>query len=164
MNIKLCTANEIDQIMQIYDSARAFMRENGNMNQWTNGYPSRELILGDIEQNRFYGVYDDDDLIGVFMLLIGNDPTYTKIYEGSWLNDEEYVVIHRIATVVHGKGVADACYNFALTKSNNLRIDTSSENVAMQRSLQKNGFEYCGVIYLENGDPRLAYQKFNKKD
>ena len=159
MNIKLCTANEIDKIMQIYDTARSFMRENGNKNQWVNGYPSKELIMEDIRLNRFYGVYDGDELIGVFMLLAGEDPTYKKIYEGNWLNNEEYVVIHRIATILHGKGVADACNEFALSKCNNLRIDTSSENSVMQRSLAKNGFRYCGIIYLENGDPRLAYQK-----
>ena len=159
MNIKLCTANEIEKIMQIYDTARSFMRENGNKNQWVNGYPSKELIMEDIRLNRFYGVYDGDELICVFMLLAGEDPTYKKIYEGNWLNDEEYVVIHRIATILHGKGVADTCYEFALSKCNNLRIDTSSENSIMQRSLAKNGFQYCGIIYLENGDPRLAYQK-----
>lgn len=159
MEIKHCTINEIDKIMEIYDSARNFMRENGNKNQWINGYPQRELILKDIELNRFYGVYDNDNLLAVFMMLEGIDPTYIKIYNGSWLNDENYVVIHRIGTTLHGKGVAKACYDFALSKCNNLRIDTHSDNLVMQRSLTKNGFKYCGIIYLENGDPRLAYQK-----
>lgn len=159
MIIKHCTINEIDIIMQIYDNARKFMRKNGNKNQWINGYPSRELILKDIEQKRFYGVYDNNELVGVFMMFVGNDPTYDKIYNGSWLNDEKYVVIHRIGTIAHGKGVAKACYDFALSKCNNLRIDTSEENAIMQRSLNKNGFKYCGIIYLENGASRLAYQK-----
>lgn len=159
MIIKKCKDNEIDKIMQIYESSRNFMRANGNTNQWINGYPSKELILNDIKKQRFYGVYESGDLIGVFMLLIGNDATYEKIYEGSWLNDENYVVIHRIGTIAHGKGVAKLCYDFALSKCKNLRIDTHSDNLIMQRSLLKNGFKYCGVIYLENGDPRLAYQK-----
>ncbi len=159
MIIKLCNTNEIDKIMQIYDTARDFMRANGNANQWINGYPSKDLILNDINLQRFYGVYDNDDLIGVFMLLIGNDPTYEKIYEGSWLNDEKYAVIHRIGTILHGKGVAKLCYDFALSKCKNLRIDTSEENLIMQKSLNKNGFKYCGIIYIENGDKRLAYQK-----
>ncbi len=159
MEIKHCTINEIDKIMQIYDSARNFMRENGNKNQWINGYPQKELILNDIKLKRFYGVYDNKNLIAVFMMLLGNDPTYEKIYNGSWLNDEKYAVIHRIGTIVHGKGVAKACYDFALSKCNNLRIDTHEDNLVMQRSLDKNGFKYCGIIYLENGDPRLAYQK-----
>ncbi len=159
MEIKHCTINEIDKIMQIYDTARNFMRQTGNLNQWINGYPQKELVLEDINLNRFYGVYDNGELVGVFMMLVGNDPTYQKIYNGNWLNDEEYAVIHRIATVLHGKGIAKACYDFALSKCKNLRIDTHSDNLVMQRSLQKNGFKYCGVIYLLNGDPRLAYQK-----
>lgn len=28
----------------------------------------------------------------------------------------------------------------------------------MQHVLEKNGFVRCGIIHLENGDPRIAYQ------
>ena len=165
MEIKLCKEFEMDKIMQIYDEARNFMRQTGNMHQWINGYPSKDLILDDIKDNRFYGVYDNDKLVAVFMLSIGIDPTYIKIYNGTWLNDEEYAVIHRIAILERGKGIAKLCFDYALTKCNNLRIDTSEENLVMQNCLLKNGFTYCGVIYLESGDPRLAYQKTikNKK-
>ena len=31
----------------------------------------------------------------------------------------------------------------------------------MQHILQKHGFRYCGIIYLLNGDERLAYQKIS---
>jgi hypothetical protein len=29
----------------------------------------------------------------------------------------------------------------------------------MRRMLEKNGFVYCGIIYLESGDERVAYEK-----
>ena len=29
----------------------------------------------------------------------------------------------------------------------------------MQHNIAKHGFTYCGIIYLANGDERLAYQK-----
>jgi len=29
----------------------------------------------------------------------------------------------------------------------------------MQHCIEKYGFTYCGIIYLSNGDERLAYQK-----
>lgn len=159
MNIKLCKNTEIDEIMSIYDNARNFMRQTGNNNQWINGYPSRELILEDLKENRFYGVYNNEELVAVFMLTVDSDPTYNKIYNGSWLNDEPYAVIHRIGVLKRGKGIAKLCFDYALTKCNNLRIDTSEENLVMQNCLLKNGFSYCGVIYLESGAPRLAYQK-----
>ncbi|MBR2377492.1 MAG: GNAT family N-acetyltransferase [Clostridia bacterium] len=159
MNIKLCKNTEIDKIMSIYDNARNFMRQTGNNNQWINGYPSRELILEDLKENRFYGVYDNEELVAVFTLTVDSDPTYNKIYNGNWLNDEPYAVIHRIGVLKRGKGIAKLCFDYALTKCNNLRIDTSEENLVMQNCLLKNGFSYCGVIYLESGAPRLAYQK-----
>ncbi|MBR2974200.1 MAG: GNAT family N-acetyltransferase [Clostridia bacterium] len=159
MTIKHFAMDQIDDAMQIYDNARAYMRQNGNKNQWSNGYPSKEVIAEDIAQGRFYGVYDGGKLVCVFMMMVGVDPNYNVIYDGSWLNDEQYAVIHRIATILHGKGVAEMCYNFALAHCNNLRIDTSSENIPMQKSLAKNGFVCCGVIHLANGDPRLAYHK-----
>ena len=159
MTIKPFTAEQIESAMQIYENARAYMRKSGNLNQWSNGYPSREVILEDIDAGRFYGVYDGESLVCVFMMMVGIDPNYNVIYDGSWLNDQPYAVIHRIATTVHGKGVAEMCYDFALAHCNNLRIDTSSENYPMQKSLLKNGFKLCWVIHLANGDPRLAYHK-----
>ena len=31
----------------------------------------------------------------------------------------------------------------------------------MQHNIEKHGFTYCGIIYLANGDERLAYQKIS---
>lgn len=39
------------------------------------------------------------------------------------------------------------------------RVDTHGDNVIMRRCIERAGFVYCGIIYLLNGDPRLAYQK-----
>ena len=34
---------------------------------------------------------------------------------------------------------------------NNIKIDTHKDNISMQKLLEKNGFKYCGIIYLEDG-------------
>ena len=39
----------------------------------------------------------------------------------------------------------------------NIRVDTHRDNHTMQHLVQKHGFQKCGVIYLKNGSPRLAY-------
>ena len=44
-----------------------------------------------------------------------------------------------------------------------IRIDTHRDNKIMQHNLLKYGFTYCGIIYLANGDERLAYQKHNNE-
>lgn len=86
------------------------------------------------------------------------DPTYARIYDGAWLDDEPYYVLHRIASKAGAHGVMAAVMEYALSVSESLRIDTHADNRIMQHNVLKYGFRYCGVIYLANGDPRLAYQ------
>ena len=159
MEIRQATINDIDSILDIYEQARSFMPQQGNHKQWTNGYPDRTLVERDIQNENCYICAEDGQIIGVFCYFKGPDPTYLRIYEGQWLNDNPYGVIHRIAVVNHRKGVANACYEFALSKCKTLRIDTHEDNIPMQRSLAKNGFQKCGIIYLSSGDPRIAFQK-----
>jgi len=159
MEIRKARIEDVAQILEIYEQAKAFMRQQGNLTQWTGGYPGEETILGDIARGDFYLCTEENDILGVFCFFCRPDPTYAKIYDGAWLNDEPYGVIHRIAVKAHRKGVAAFCYAYALNHCTNLRIDTHQDNIPMQRSLAKNGFTYCGVIHLANGDPRIAFQK-----
>lgn len=148
--------------MQIYQSARSFMIENNNPNQWGNIYPEISLIEKDINNKHSYVcINDDSKIVGVFYFNQEEDPTYLYIYEGEWLNDSEYGVIHRIASSGHERGVMSFVINWCLHQINNIRIDTHRDNMVMRNVLQKLGFHYCGIIYLENGDERLAYQKNN---
>ncbi len=94
----------------------------------------------------------------MFFYKFGDDPTYKTVYEGKWLNAEPYGVIHRIAVKSHRRGVASFCFSWCVSKGKNIKIDTHRDNIPMQKSLAKNGFSYCGIIHLENGDERLAYQ------
>ncbi len=158
MTVRLATSTDLDRVLQIYDGARAFMREQGNATQWAGGYPDRELLQEDIVQKRLHLCVDGEEILGVFCYFLGDDPTYAYI-EGAWLNDRPYGVIHRIAVAVHGKGVAKACFDYAFANCQNLKIDTHADNFPMQKSLAKNGFVKCGTIYLANGAPRIAYQK-----
>ncbi len=161
MRIRHAEAHEIHRIKEIYENAVSFMRKTGNANQWTGGYPSAEIILADIESKYLYVCEEDSEWLAVFFYRHGDDPTYGVIYDGEWLNDESYGVIHRIAVTdaARGRGIASQCYEFALSHSGNVKIDTHRDNLPMQHSLLKNGFTYCGIIHLENGDERLAYQK-----
>jgi ribosomal protein S18 acetylase RimI-like enzyme len=40
-----------------------------------------------------------------------------------------------------------------------LRADTHKDNLPMQGLLNKHGFKRVGVIYLENGAQRIAFEK-----
>ena len=159
MLIRNTEAHDIDAVMNIYTEAREFMREAGNGTQWGTSHPARELIETDVVNRDGYVVEDDDEIIGTFFFKIGEDPTYKVIHGGEWLNDGEYGVIHRIAVKYHGRGIVSFVYNHCFNIINNLRIDTHKNNVPMQRSLEKAGFKYCGIIHIASGDERIAYQK-----
>ena len=159
MQIRHANVGDLDAILPIYDHARRYMRENGNPTQWSGGYPDEATLREDIAKDRLFVCMDGDETVGVFCYFYGDDPTYQRIYEGSWKNDLPYGVIHRIAVSSHRKGVASFCYEHCFSLCKNLKIDTHRDNIPMQKSLAKNGFSYCGIIYLASGDERLAYQK-----
>ena len=159
MNIRHTLPSDIDSVMEIYASARAFMRESGNPDQWSDSYPSRELIESDIASNNAYVAEESGEIIACFFFKVGIDPTYIKIYDGAWIDDGEYGVIHRIAVKYHGRNTIAGIYNYCSRISKSLRIDTHKDNKPMQRSLAKNGFTRCGIIYLLSGDERIAYQR-----
>ena len=159
MTIRKATASDVDAMMEIYDLARSFMRSSGNPNQWGDGYPSRELIESDIASGVAHVLEEDGEITACFFFKIGVDPTYLSIYDGEWIDDGEYGVIHRIAVKYSGRSTATKIYDYCSALSKSLRIDTHKDNKPMQRSLTKNGFTRCGIIYLASGDERIAFQR-----
>ncbi len=134
------------------------------IDQWQNGDPSESDIENDIENGNLYVADENGKLLG--MCYIGfYEPDYDYIYWGAF-HKGEYVVMHRVAvdTESRGKGVFKALVDNAekIAKENGktqLRIDTHRGNTAMQRALKNNGFLRSGVIYLKNGDERVAFIK-----
>lgn len=152
---------DLDRILEIYAEARNFMHTHGNPTQWAGKYPDKETLVDDIKKGQLYVITDDElseRLCGCFALIGGTDPTYIEIFEGSWMDDSPYGAIHRVASDGTVKGIFAKCFEYARTKFNHLRVDTHNDNKPMQGAVTKCGFEYCGIIYLENGDPRLAYE------
>lgn len=157
MTIRHAKREETDEIMRIYSRARAFMAENGNATQWVN-YPPRELLLSDIDREELYVCEQGGAIAAVFMYSERPEPTYGYI-DGAWQNDLPYGVVHRIASAGIVKGAGRHCLEWAIEKCKNLRIDTHRDNAPMQNLLNSLGFKYCGIIYLENNDERIAFQK-----
>ncbi|MBQ6039048.1 MAG: GNAT family N-acetyltransferase [Bacteroidaceae bacterium] len=160
-HIRHTKPEEIDVVLTLFDHARTIMRSDGNLHQWAGGEPRHELVENDIRQGNSYLMADDEGIVvGTFAFITGIDPTYIHIYEGQWLDaDAPYGVVHRLASTPESRGVAQACFDWCFEQIPNLKIDTHRDNHIMQHCLLKAGFQYCGIIYLLNGDERLAYQK-----
>ncbi len=158
-------------IMQVMEAAKKIMRQSGNMHQWGDGYPSEVVITNDMEKHGGFVIEESDGetpstgrIVGYFAFLNSPEPTYSKIYHGEWLDDvKPYHVIHRIASYPDVHGIFSDIMDFCFSHDANIRIDTHKDNRIMQYNIAKHGFAYCGIIYLANGDERLAYQKLNNE-
>lgn len=160
--IRLTKLTELNQVMEIYAHARKFMAEHDNPTQWGNNKPSREQIESDIHAGKHYVYVVDGQIACVFYFAHETDPTYEKIYDGNWQNNENYAVVHRIASAGTIKGAGSFCMQWAASQADNVRIDTHENNYVMQNMLKKNGFVHCGTIFLEDGEPRWAFHKVCK--
>lgn len=167
MIIRETEISDINKVVAIFDEARGTIAKLG-INQWQDGYPSESVVREDISLMQSY-VVESDGICATFAMILAGEPTYDKIYNGHWItgdDDKSYLAIHRVAISVssRGKGIAGEIIKHAAetARRNNresLRIDTHEGNIVMRKMLEKNGFSYCGIIYLENGDPRVAYEK-----
>ena len=149
---------DLCEILRVYETARKFMKETGNASQWGDGYPKKDLLESDIENGRLFVFKTGEEIHAVFAFALGDDPTYRVITDGQWLSSDPYGTIHRVASdgVLHG--VLSKAVAFCKEKTKHLRIDTHEDNKIMQRQIEKNGFQRCGIIFEPDLSPRIAYE------
>lgn len=161
MKLRLATANDLKDIMTIINQAKTYFKAQG-INQWQDGYPNEISIINDMQRKEAYILEDNDEVLATVMISTAGESNYNYI-EGKWLQDGNYIVIHRIAIREDqkGKGLAKIILDEAskLFDLPSIRIDTHEDNQSMQRFLTKYGFSYCGVIYIETKESRLAFEK-----
>ncbi len=165
MKFRKATESDIDNIMGIIRQAQEYFKSQG-IDQWQNNYPNYETIRDDVRNDNGYVLLKDKIIVGSVAAILGEEKTYKDIYDGKWISNNEYLTIHRLAVDSDYKGlglssiilnnIEDICLNNRIFS---IRIDTHEQNIPMQRFLEKNGFEYCGIIYLENKDKRIAFEK-----
>ncbi len=166
--IRKTEEKDIPFVMHVIQEGIAYFKEQG-IPQWQNGYPNEETIRQDIRNGTAHVLVHEGKVIGTAAIIDQRDPDYTYIEDGSWLNDEPYIVIHRIAVLPAYKGRTMAVefldYAMYLAKEkgiDNLRIDTHEANASMLKFVAKNGFEKCGKVYIGGTAPRIAFQKILK--
>lgn len=165
MKLRKSTLSDINSIMRIIEQAKEYFKEN-NIDQWQDNYPNYTTIKNDIDKEESYVLIDDNDILATVALSFNGENNYGVIYDGKWLSNSNYAVIHRVAVDKNhkGKGLSGEIFNTLekICLDNNvssIKIDTHKENTSMRRFLEKNGFKYCGVIYLEDKSERIAFEK-----
>ena len=169
MEIVRCTINDLDKLVDIKSIDRKHMIEEGNITQW-NGKDDDFIkeVTKFIKQNSFYIVKDDDEVVGMFALVLDVDHTYDIIKDGKWLNDDKYVVIHKMGVKYFRKHIGSFILNYVKKMAishnvHNIRIDTHKDNISMNNFLLYHGFKRCGIISInydfnDKNSLREAYQ------
>ncbi|WP_026888946.1 GNAT family N-acetyltransferase [Clostridium beijerinckii] len=165
MKFRKAVERDINDIMRIIKQAQGYFKEQG-INQWQNNYPNPETIRNDINNKHSYILSKDNNIVATAAVSFDGEKTYDSIYEGGWITNNQYAVIHRIAVDNTYKGlglsseiiknVEELCLNRGI---HSIKVDTHEENISMQKLLKKNKFQYCGIIYLEDGNKRIAFER-----
>lgn len=159
LTIRTAQATDLSAVLKIFAHARAFMKQTGNTQQWGDHWPPKEVLQDDIVQQRLYVVEADSIVHGAFAIVSGDEPTYAVIHDGAWLSNAPYVTIHRVASDGTVRGIFKEIVSFCAARHPHLRIDTHADNHVMQHLILKNGFQQCGIIDVEDGSTRIAYEK-----
>ena len=165
MEFRKSRIEDIPEMMEIVRQAQEYFKSK-DIDQWQDGYPNEENLRGDIEADESYVMLLDGKIVATTAISFRGESTYDKIYEGNWLSNGKYGVVHRVAVSNKhkGKGLSHEIMKFSQNMCkelgyNSIKIDTHRDNFVMRGLLEKNGFEYCGVILLEDGAERVAYEK-----
>lgn len=160
MYIRKARAEDLNAVADLYDIGRQTMYQQNNKFQWNENYPLLEDAAADLETNGLFVVTKDkesEEVLGCFSLLPGPDEAYSNITEGTWINNLDYVVIHRVAVKHVGRGIATFMFNWICENYSNVRADTHEANVAMTTTLTHTGFMYCGKVIGHDATPRNAF-------
>lgn len=158
---------DINQVMEAVEFSRELLRNQGN-GQWQDGYPSRNDFLNDINNDRLFVVLDKNNpknIAGVCAITY-EEEDYAHLYEGKWLTDLPYMVMHRVAIKKeyqgqgYGKKLFEAFIHQATIEGyHSLRIDTHAGNDVMRHLIQLFGFAYCGKAILAPNKDRMVFEK-----
>ncbi len=164
MELRIAAESDVPGIARLFDLARASLKEAG-VPQWQDGYPNGSDALRDIKAGHGCVLTENGETAAYACLAFGIEPTYNVIEDGAWLGEGDYGFLHRVAVdpKLRGRGAAGLLFDELKrqARARGVRIirgDTHRLNLPMQRVMAKNGLEYRGVIYLEDGSERLAYE------
>ena len=147
--VKNSLQSDIDTIFEFYDMAVEHQKKVFNKH-WQ-GF-SRELVTTEIEENRQYKILIDGEVAGVFAVTFNDQLIWGD-------RDHDSIYIHRIVTHPRFRG-------FSLVKEivkwanvyaiehriAYIRMDTWADNEKLLEYYTSCGFEYVGVVMLEQTD------------
>lgn len=167
MEIRQSLITDLPTLMATFAYGRKVLRETNNNVQWTNGYPSEELLRQDIESGTSFvcvvDAADDTELpigtiVATIYIKLGENPVFENVPSSQWVDNGPYVTVQRMCANGKLKGAGIFCLKWATENYDNIRIYTHETNKAMIKIIDKCGFHDCGQALLVDEIPRNLYQ------
>lgn len=162
--LKRAEERDGETIFKMIASARRRLRADG-VDQWQGADPTEAAILQGIKNKETYFFKDNTGtVVATAVLSEREEATYASI-DGAWRDDSPYLTVHRLIVSENrlkegiGRRVMNQIKEYALGRGfDAVRIDTHADNFRMRRLLKATDFIFCGIITVEDGTPRRAYQ------
>jgi len=164
MIIKKASFNQLQEIFEIFQQCKQALN-NENVFQWTDNYPTLDIIFQDIANSHLYGLYQQDECIGAIVLNSIQSPQYNAIL---WKDTNGKVLtIHRLAIkpIYQNRGYAKKLMSFAekyalRNQFTSIRLDTYSANKASVKLYEQRGYEKRGEVSFPERDlPFICFEK-----
>jgi predicted amidohydrolase len=152
LKIELAQPDDLGALFQMYKRAKIEL-DKQKLFQWTDNYPTAEIIEGDLKKESLYTLKEGDEIIGAICLSEEQDPQYQYV---NWkYNHSKVLVIHRL--VIHPKHqrkshalkLMDFAEHYAIDHNySSIRLDAYSANARVVNFYKKRDYRIRGAIYF----------------
>jgi ribosomal protein S18 acetylase RimI-like enzyme len=148
--IKRAVISDLEQLYSLTKSCAKHLIESGIF-QWNEHYPSKKVLLKDIELQQLWKLEDNEEIVGIIVLTEIENSAYKNI---KWITkNHKNLYVHRLAVnpSFQGKGYAQKLMDFAENyaknnKYNSIRLDTFSQNKRNQEFYKKRNYTKLGSV------------------
>jgi len=150
MIIRRSKINRLDELFKVLLDCKTAM-ENDNIFQWTDTYPNRDILFGDLRNGHVYEICDQERILGTITLNSIEDAQYSQI---NWMDKNgKVLVIHRLAILskYQNKGLGKRLMRFAEKYAakhgfTSIRFDAYSGNLKTIGFYQRLGYIKRGEV------------------
>ncbi|MBA1434129.1 GNAT family N-acetyltransferase [Bombilactobacillus bombi] len=163
--LRNATPHDLSAISQIINDAKTYLF-NARIDQWQDAYPNRQQLEADILHQQSYVLIVQKQIAATAVLMSQPEANYQHI-QGAWQSSQPYITIHRVAVSQQfsGQHLSRILFSNLISIAyqgdwRNFRIDTHPDNYRMQHLITQNGFQYRGIIHLNDAakSQRWAYE------
>lgn len=169
--IRLGTAQDINELEQLYDTVNDYLEAHTNYPGWRKGiYPNRDTAEVGIRDHCLYVAIANNTIVGSFLLRHEPEPAYLTVRWNQNLSYDNVYVIYTFAVNPHyfGYGIGQTMLEFITRTSiqkniKSLRLDVYENNAPAIHLYKKCGFQYIDTVDLGLGEYGLKWFQLYEK-